>query len=308
MTFRLIAEDVDLLATVADHRILAVRQLQTVLNRNLAALRRRLRLLREEGLIGLVAGGMSGRPGRPGHLVSVRPTGVALLKSHGRLHQSIPVERVVSETISCPEHHLLLNEIRVQLACVERFIPSLAVRFLASYSPGLYAENYSGPFIHERFTVAEETGEEMSFTPDAIFAVSDAERKKTVMFYLEIDMGTEPHASRDPLRHDVRQKIVNYKACFRTRHYSRHQQTFGSALQGFRLLFLTHDAGRLSSLCRQVREMRPSVFIWLTDKASLTEQGVWGPIWIPGGNTEGSRQSILGSRAPSPSPKPEKLP
>lgn len=172
---------------------------------------------------------------------------------------------------------------------------------LASESP--YILNEKGyPTIYGSFAFG--TADQIRFTPDAILVVRRRDASQAVLFYLEVDMGTESLASPDPLTPDVQTKVRNYKACFRSEHYKRHQKAFGATLNGFRLLFLTADTSRLASLCRLVLQGAPAEFIWLTDRASLESRGVWAPIWIPGGDTAGSRRSILGSMAPNPAPVP----
>ena len=120
--------------------------------------------------------------------------------------------------------------------------------------------------------------------------------KKTLLFYLEADMGTETLAStsRDPK--DIRQKILNYQTLFRSRLYKRYEAVFKSKLNGFRLLFLVNSEPRLISLCRLIREMPPSDFIWLTDQGKMFSRGLAAKIWARGGRNEDPPQSILGPR------------
>jgi hypothetical protein len=117
-------------------------------------------------------------------------------------------------------------------------------------------------------------------------------------------MGTETVVSSQPSTADVRQKVVNYKALFRTESYKRYEHVWNCHLRGFRLLFLACGAGRMATLCRLTSAMQPSDFVWLTDQQSLTSQGVWAPIWAPGGLLDAPRKSILGACAPTAAPVP----
>lgn len=305
MGFRLAETDLDILSTVADCRILAIGQLQSLLQRNAAALRRRLGVLDSHGYIGFASQVRRSRPGRPERIVLLTRQGVNALKDSGKLGNHVPVEKATGEGLNNLEHHLLLNEFRVQIAQLERVSPALSVSLLASESP--YILNEKGyPEIYESF--ASGTADQARFTPDAVLAVRRRDTSQAVLFYLEVDMGTESLSSPDPLTPDVQTKVRNYKACFRSAHYKRHQRTFGATLNGFRLLFLTADASRLTSLCQLILQGAPAELIWLTDRASLESRGVWAPIWIPGGDTASTRKSILGSMAPNPAPVPSDLP
>ena len=304
MAFRLTPEDLAVLATIAEYRILGLRHITTLHRRSPVAFRRRLRRMEKEGLIRIATRGYQRARGRPEGLVSLSEKGVGLLKTNRLIEAEVPTDRITADTIRCLEHHLLINEFRVQLMQVNRVVPSLSVRLLSSTSPTLYGSSNDRPLIHERFRPREDSDECVEFTPDGVFAITHAEANRTVLFLLEVDMGTETVASPRPLSTDVRQKVVNYKALFRTERYRRYEETWNCRFRGFRLLFLTCTASRLATLCRLICEMQPSEFIWLADQQSLTSHGVWAPIWAPGGLIDTPRKSILGSYAPDPAPTP----
>jgi len=117
-------------------------------------------------------------------------------------------------------------------------------------------------------------------------------------------MGSESLSSQKRTGKDVRQKIAHYQAYFRGQHYRRYERLWGSSLRGFRLLFLANSVPRTTALCRLIERTASTDFIWLTDQASMLSKGVWAPIWIRGGRHDGPFHSILGSRAPRPSPSP----
>ena len=93
---------------------------------------------------------------------------------------------------------------------------------------------------------------------------------------------------------DVRQKIINYQALFRSGHYKRYARVFDASINGFRLLFLANTSARLASLCRLIKEMPPSDFVWLTDQEIMFSHGLSAEIWVRGGRNNESLQSILG--------------
>ena len=144
-------------------------------------------------------------------------------------------------------------------------------------------------------SVQSGTGKITSFKPDATFSIYDSNQDKTLLFFLEVDLGTETLASPKREVTDVRQKILNYGICFDTQVYKRYERLWSCQLNGFRLLFLTDTSSRMSTLCSLAREMQPSDFIWVTQKDRMFEDGISADIWARGGRLDTSPQSILGS-------------
>ena len=144
----------------------------------------------------------------------------------------------------------------------------------------------------------------IEFIPDAAFSLTckDAEIDKTLLFFLEVDMDTETLASRKRNPKDLRQKIVNYQALFRSKRYKRYERFFGAKLNGFRLLFLANTFSRLTAICRLVQEMPPSDFIWVTDRERMFSHGLASEIWARGGKKDEPPQSIIGSKLACDSP------
>ena len=152
----------------------------------------------------------------------------------------------------------------------------------------------SGTFQRGKEADRDETRELASFKPDAAFSVCDTEESKTLLFFLEVDLGTETLASPKRGLTDIRQKILNYGACFDTQVYKQYEKLWSCRLNGFRLLFLTDTLPRMSALCSLVREMPPSDFIWITEKDRMFAEGISAQIWARGGRSDASPQSILG--------------
>ena len=147
----------------------------------------------------------------------------------------------------------------------------------------------------------------VEFEPDGVFSITDTQASKSVLFFLEVDMGTEPLVSHRGPSKGVRQKIAAYQAYFRGHCYKRYDHLWEACFRGFRLLFLANTGSRTMSLRKLAAETPPSDFIWLTDRQSMLSHGVWAPIWLKGGQRDASCRSILGSRSPSPSPRPGDL-
>ena len=137
--------------------------------------------------------------------------------------------------------------------------------------------------------------------------MTHAELGRTLLFFLEVDRGTEPRNSTRRDKSNLRQKIINYREYFTIQQYKRYEKIMKCELRGFRLLILTETSTRFAALCRLVRAVPPSDFVWLTDREKLLLQGLWAPIWAPGGKVSESPQSILGSKMPNPCLSPASL-
>ena len=300
MVFRLNDQDHKVLSALAEYRVLSVRHIALILQRNAQALRRRFRALEKHGLVAGASRGFGEGRGRPERLFSLRDAGIDALKESGVLDPDVPRDRVVAAPIRCLDHHLLVNDFRVQLEQMRRLLPEMTVRFLSPTSPFVKRLADDQPLVHERIRPDDGLGDWIEFTPDGVFAITHTELGKTLLFFIEVDMGTETLASPKRSRQDVRQKIVNYQTYFRLQRYKRYEAVWGCQLRGFRVLVVAHAASRLTALSRLVRDMPPSDFVWLADREGLLSRGVYGAIWCRGGRNNERPQSILGKRVPGP--------
>ena len=141
---------------------------------------------------------------------------------------------------------------------------------------------------------AEADGNPVSFIPDGVFNLRDQESGKTLLFFFEMDMGTEALASGRRGAKDIRNKVINYQQYFRSGGYKRYQDLWECRLAGFRLLFLAHTPARLAAFCRLVQETPPSDFVWLSDRDRMFAQGVSADIWARGGKLGAPPASIIG--------------
>jgi hypothetical protein len=304
MSFRLIQKDRKILSAIAEYRVLGARQLAGLHGRNVRALRRRLLAFEAEGLIQTTSRSYGDNRGRPEKLLSLSEEGVCLLKSEGILDPDIPNDLVTADRIRCLDHLLLTNLFRFQLNRIPTILPSMSPRFLSPSSPFLHRSSDDQPMIHERIAPDDGLADGIEFTPDGVLSIADPELEKVLLFFLEVDMGTETLASPRRCKQDVRQKVVNYQTYFRLHRYKRYESIWKCRLRGFRLLFLTYGAARMAVLGKLVEAMPPSGFIWLTDRGSLLSEGVWARIWAQGGRLGMPLQSILGSQLPASSPAP----
>jgi len=133
------------------------------------------------------------------------------------------------------------------------------------------------------------------FAPDGILSITHQDKGKTLLFFLEVDMGTESVASIGRSPRDLRQKVLNYQQCYRENRYKPYEKIWDSTLEGFRLLFLTTTEARLASICSLIQSMPPADFIWVTTMGRMFSHGLSGRIWVRGGRRNAPEESILGS-------------
>jgi len=307
MSLRYTHQDREILTSLAGYRALSVRHLALLCKRNTRALRRRLHGLMDAGFVTVGTESFVDRRGRPEQVLSLTQAGVQRLKADGVLSRDLSWQQASNHNLPCLRHHLLLNEFRIQLLQVPQLVPLLTVHSRCPSSP-LSSRSADGRSLRqEKVVAAKSTKGYVEFVPDCVFALGDGEANKTVLFYLEVDLGTESLTSPQRTGGDVREKITDYQACFRTQQYKGYGQLWGADLRGFRLLFLASSTSRMAGLCQLARRTPPADFIWLTDQESMLSKGIWAPIWVRGGRCDGPLYSILGSRAPCPSPSPAEV-
>ncbi len=285
-------KEFDILKAAAEYRLLTANQIAILLGRNKQSLRRKLSELENQDYLLVQLHELGRSRGRPDRLFSLTDQGIKLLKLQGILAEKIPCENILAESISTVDHQLMMNCFRIHLVYLERVVKRIKVQFLSCNSPFLPVTESGYCFITN--FVADAAGKRM-FTPDGVFTITDTIEAKSLLFFLEADCGSETLASPERHIRDIRQKIANYGSYFDNLGYKRYEEFWNCRLNGFRLLFLTNALSRLNNLCRLVREMPPSDYIWLTQSQAMFKEGVSGNIWIRDGNIESSRQSILGS-------------
>lgn len=292
----------NLLTDLADYRMLSLSQVAHLHFGGKRAARRRMQQLLEEGFVELLPGTPAEGGGRPENVYGLAKTGLLFLKSESLLDERLEFEQVSGGKMSHQTaHQLLLGWCRIHLVQVCRTLPQVEVKLLACNSPlALYPE--TGVPVAQAEVVAKDGEPPAYFIPDAAFIITDTAQPKSVLFFLEVDMGTEPLSSEGS--GGIREKILRYKQYFRTRGYKRYEKVWDTALNGFRLLFLTHSPSNLGRLSATVKAMAPTGFVCVTSANRMFEKGISGCIWAAGGCLERPAESILGSVA-QPAPLPE---
>jgi len=297
MTFQPNESEIRFLSSLADYRVLTVGQVSALQSKDVQVVRRRLNKLQAAGLVETAPLAISRGRGRPEGVVSLAPRAMKLLHGEGLLPATIGLEHAGTIAPRLVRHQLALNWFRLHLAQIPQLRPQMMTTFFCPASPFTPRRDDGQPIVVETAISDEGCGGSATFTPDGVFSITDRERQKTLLFFLEADMGTETKASPSGTGRDVRQKIRSYQACFRSGRYKRYEKVWNCTLRGLRLLILTSTSARRSALCRLVQETPPSDFIWLTDLDQLLGRGLAAPIWARGGRLNLPAESILGQAA-----------
>lgn len=302
MSLRITKNSNAILTQLVECRILTTNQLSAFNQSSRQVIRKNIRMLISEGLIGSKKQGYGHGRGRPENIIFLTQKGIEFLRDEGILSDN-PTFIAKNPTNSIlVNHHLLINWFHIHLIHMERIISQLSLNFLSSFSPGLEQKNK--PSLKERVKMESGSEEFTEFIPDGAFSLTcqDSETNKTLLFFLEVDMDTETLVSENRNPKDIRQKLFNYQALFRSEQYKRYERFFGTKLNGFRLLFLANTSARMAAICRLIQQMPPSDFIWVTDQERMFSHGLSAEIWARGGKNDDPQQSIMGSKPACESP------
>jgi hypothetical protein len=286
--------DTTLLSHIAEYKLLTVKQLSAITQRTLQVVRRRLRHLEDEHFINRKERGFGSGRGRRESVIVMTQKGLDILR-----HKEILSAHAKYITDKTPEsifldHDILVNWSIIHLLQVERDNPQFAVQHFTTSSHDLKMGNSDNPVLQGRFETDETSKNTLTMIPDGVFIISYQE--KTLLFFLEVDMGTETLANTKNEPGDVRQKIINYQSLFRSSRYKRYEKIFNATINGFRLLFLSNTFSRMKKICNLAQQMPPSDFIWVTDQSQMFSRGISAEIWARGGRYHKPQESILGPK------------
>jgi Replication-relaxation len=252
---RLMPRDRRILDLLAKHHVLTTDQITAVEFDHVHTARNRLNLLRQRGVLARFRDGV--RPGSEQWRWTLDQVGAAYLafrdgKPTPRL--STTTDKINSLAASPRLSHLLeVNDVYVQLAAYARTHPGAQVSLWRSEEE---CRQITGTLAY----------------PDG-FGVF-AEDGRTVSFWLEVDLGTEPN-------HRILAKLPGYEALART-----------TGRTDVAVLIRLHTKGREESLHRQLVK-HPAVNAGLFVATSILEHHPAGPVWQPAATSDRYRLADL---------------
>ena len=288
--------DVRILSEISEKKYLTVLQISLLCNRSEQVIRRRLRYLLSNGLISVRERVFSRSRGRKGHILSITLRGLEALKKEEALSNNAAYITDETPNILSVEHEILTNWFQVGLKKMIETDPSFKVVVLTTSSHLLNHGSPDKPFIMETLVDPDCPKNRSTLIPDGVILITLKKTRKTLLYFLEVDMGSETLVSISGKSNDLMQKIQKYQRLFKNKTYSKYNEIANYKLNGFRLLFLTATESRKISICRLVENAPPSDFIWVTDKDSMMNHGVSDKIWARGGRLSNSPKSILNEK------------
>jgi hypothetical protein len=282
MANNLTVKELAVLQSLVDHGVLSMTQLAILQFPSRQMARLKARYFYDAGLVEILHQDFSGGRGKPEGIIFPTEKAIKILNNS---ELAIGKKGIILPAINLRNlnHQLLINWVRIHLTSMEKQIPQLSVKFL---SPFVEIDAYRIDIVDSKrgnFLI-----------PDGIFSISYTPQQKSLLFFLEADMGTETLTSQNPSRNDFRRKILEYQHIFQNQLYKRFESIFGCQFNGFRTLVVADSKGRHSQLCRLVKSMKSTGFIWLTDKDSIFTNGISDLIWFKGGDIEAGPFSIIG--------------
>jgi hypothetical protein len=285
-----------LIRTIADRRVLTTGMLADLEFGSSQAARRAVRAMVQHALVQVGSDRLGRRQGRPEKLISLSPVAVNALKASGALPRDTDLADVQAFALEdILDHQLMLNWVYVAVRRLLMDSTDFDATFVASTSP--FRATLPGALAGLNMHIPDADGQDGKATlrPDAILVLTHRPSSRSLLFFVEVDMSTEPRVSPSGKPNDIRMKLVKYRTALARRLYKSCEQITGTTFNGFRVLFVANTQARSAEICRLVEEMAPMDFVWVTDHGRLQNAGLGGPIWHRGGRRDVPPQSILGT-------------
>lgn len=287
-------QDKNRLAILAEHRVLTADQMSALGFGVVRSARRWADEMRKRGLVTSSVRGFGGKRGQPEKVFTLTKEAVDLLKEGGLLPRDVPVERVQWISTSTLEHQISLNRFAISIRELASEPVHLEVRFLTATTPFLEPLKTGHPHIAGFAAESDPESEPEWFTPDGVLSLTEPQSGKALLFFVEIDMGSEGLSTATGSQGAISEKVRRYQAYFQSNAYKRYETEWNVKFNGFRLLFVAQDRTRSSQLSRLVQSVPPNDFIWITDWVQIQDRGIGGFVWSRGGNQNEDKESILG--------------
>lgn len=284
-------KDLSFLYLIAEYIILLADQIALLNFTKKRMVQRRISKLSKLNLVNVIPRTFGASIGRPENIISLNENGLKVLKEEKLIDPKIPLERCNVDNSKTIEHELLINWSRIHSQYIRKKLPYLKIDFISSKTPFLPIRSNGLPLISESFSVKNS---HINFIPDGVFYINNENQNKSLLFFLEVDRGTESLKSNNSNSNNILSKIKNYRIYFYSGKYKRYQKKWNTLFNGFRLLFLTNSPERSKSISNLVNTEKTNDFIWIADQYDMFKKGLGGKIWARGGRNNAPQQSILG--------------
>ena len=117
-----------------------------------------------------------------------------------------------------------------------------------------------------------------SLTPD-FMAVLNTSGKPPMLFFGEMDRGTESITTRKAIKYSFKHKVEAYISYFDRAGFQEFNNDFEADFQGFRVLIITTSEKRLQNILDCILEFNDVEFMWLTTLEQTKENILTSRIW-----------------------------
>jgi len=287
---KITSKEKDLLMIIADYQLLLIDQIVLITGLGKREVQRKINNLYKKDLIKFVSRKPNGQRGRTEFVSTLNENGVKRLQNENIIDEDTPIDTFIFNKTHNIEHQMLLNWFRIHLNFISKKLPDLTTDFLSSTNP-FFTEQYGKPFVAEK----NDSGKfQFEFIPDGVFYIQSTNQNKSLLFFLEVDMGTESLSSSSLKSNNISTKIKNYKDYYQSEKYKKYETKWNTKFKGFRLLFLTNSSNRKNKISDLVSSNKTNGFIWVAHQYDMFEKGLGGKFWARGGNLFTSQESILG--------------
>jgi hypothetical protein len=253
-----------LLGILVEYRFLTVEILSRLLDKGLRSVQKQIRTMVKRGLIITTPRMKTSGKGRPELILCLSPIGQRVILNQRENKREFA--RDYFQLKGNVEHQLLINNFRTILSRYANDDTDLSMKYLSSnlYQPSL--NNFS---IKEKFIVGSTPFE---FIPDGVLTLHSQKEGKTLLFFLEADMGTEGIRGTGTSRNTIEQKIMNYQLLFALNKYERYESVFGVNLTGFRVLIVVNSEERKELISRFLKITENVGFVKCFELSSISQQ------------------------------------
>ncbi|MFZ1292307.1 MAG: replication-relaxation family protein [Melioribacteraceae bacterium] len=280
-----------LLLMISKYGILLNDQIALLNNSGKRIVQRKISRLYNNSLLNLSLRNNSSNHGRPENIISISEKGVKLLQNENLIDSKIPFERFITDKIYNIEHELLINWFRIHLQNIQVKISNLKTEFISSTTPFIPLNKNGQPLITENLLIENSS---VTLIPDGVFYIKSEKQNKSLLFFLEVDMGTESLQNKGFKSNSIASKILNYKFYFQSEKNLRYQKRWNTIFNGFRLLIITNTTKRKVSISNFINSDISNDFVWVANQSEMFEKGLGGRIWSRGGKLSIPQESILG--------------
>jgi hypothetical protein len=230
-----------------DYRYLTIEMLSRLVGLHTRTVQKRVKELLQNNLIQMIPRYQSDAKGRPEQVIGITQSGFRIVNEWQKWDSKTSEYFNLNGNI---EHHLLTNQFRIWLSMTAEADTEISMKYFDSNPTRNFTVEISFQVGTRRIEI----------NPDAIFTLTHERKKKTLLYFLETDTGSESLRGLGVGKNSIEQKIQNYQLLFATKRYKEYEATLEHKLKGFRVLILCESekrAGNIDQLQKSVGSINP---------------------------------------------------